>query len=289
MIGRDPLVKSLNLAIEHRSRLWARCHRAGRFQARAHRGDVAKRQPGGEKVADLVDLSHGDVVEVAVAVRQAVGGQQANTVVVANRSGRRSRPFGKVANKHGVDSASVRLDIDISVNVDHQSMNLTHTFDTSTAVTSGASTTEPHAVLDALYRFGLGQDLRHQPGARELFESAFTPDAVLDFRPAAKVCGLEVPLMEGRQMIADIILSPATEIDTTHVVTNPRVSLKSASAQVTALVEAQHLPSDDHSRHALLKNFYAVDALHDGEQWRMRRVVIDCVWFTGDPQVIIGK
>jgi hypothetical protein len=44
----------------------------------------------------------------------------------------------------------------------------------------------------------------------------------------------------------------------------------------------------DHSRHALLKNLYAVDLVRDGERWVMLRVHIDNVWFTGDPTVIIG-
>lgn len=168
-------------------------------------------------------------------------------------------------------------------------MTLTHSFDTSPVVTSGTSVQDPSAVVDALYRFGLGQDLRHQSGARELFASAFTADASLDFRPAARRCGLDVPLMEGRDAIVSIILDPATRIETTHVVTNPRVRIDGAVAGLTAIVEAQHLPGGDHNRHALLKNLYAVDAVHDGSIWRMRRVVIDCVWFTGDPQVIIGR
>lgn len=36
-------------------------------------------------------------------------------------------------------------------------------------------------IVDALYRFGLGQDLKD----KRLFASAFTADAELDFRPAA--------------------------------------------------------------------------------------------------------
>lgn len=167
-------------------------------------------------------------------------------------------------------------------------MTLTHIFDTSTHVTSGASGDQA-GVVDALYRFGLGQDLRYLAGARELFASAFTTDATLDFRPAAARCGLDVPLMEGRDTIVSIILDPATRIDTTHVVTNPRVTLDAGTARLTALVEAQHLPSADHGRHALLKNIYQVDAVHDGSLWRMQHVVIDCVWFTGDSQVIVGR
>jgi hypothetical protein len=139
-------------------------------------------------------------------------------------------------------------------------------------------------VIDALYRFGLGQDLRD----RELFASAFAADAVVDFRPAATKAGLDIPLMEGRDTIVDIILNPDNRIDT-HVVSNARVELDGDTARLTAIVEAQHLPKDDHSRHALLKNVYAVDAVRDGGRWVMRHVHIDNVWYTGDPRVITGN
>ncbi len=89
-------------------------------------------------------------------------------------------------------------------------------------------------------------------------------------------------------MISGIIMNPATRIDTTHVVTNPRVAITGSSAEMTALVEAQHLPKNDHSRHALLKNLYSVTARESDGLWRMSRVYIDCVWFTGDPRVITG-
>ncbi|MDX6238954.1 MAG: hypothetical protein QOG10_3769 [Kribbellaceae bacterium] len=140
-------------------------------------------------------------------------------------------------------------------------------------------------VIDALYRFGLGQDLRD----RDLFASAFAADAVLDFRPAATKAGLDIPLMEGRATIVDIILNPDTRIDTTHIVSNARVELDGDTARLTAIVEAQHLPKDDHSRYALLKNLYAVDAVREGSRWVMRHVRIDNVWYTGDPRVITGR
>lgn len=140
-------------------------------------------------------------------------------------------------------------------------------------------------VIDALYRFGLGQDLHD----RTLFASAFTSDAELDFRPAAEKCGLPIPLMTGRDMIVDTILAGFERVDTTHVVTNPRVRLAGDTAQLTAIVQAQHLPSDHHDRHALLNNRYDVDLVRDGTRWVMRRVHIDNVWFTGDPKVIVGQ
>lgn len=163
----------------------------------------------------------------------------------------------------------------------------------SPAVTSASPSPDQwataSAVIDPLYRFGLAQDRRYEEGARELFASAFTEGATLDFRPAATRCGIEVPLMQGRQMIVDIIMNPDTRLDTSHVVTNPRIDLDGNSAELTALVEAQHLPTGDHSRHALLKNIYSVTAVRDGDMWRMARVHIDNLWFTGDPTVIIGQ
>lgn len=141
-------------------------------------------------------------------------------------------------------------------------------------------------IIDALYRFGLGQDVQD----KELFSSAFAPDAELDFRPAAAKLGFESPLMTGRELIVDTILSLfAGRVDTTHVVTNPRVRVDGGTARLTAIVEAQHLLKADHHRHALLKNLYAVDLVRDGERWVIRRLHIDNVWYTGDPSAIFAQ
>ncbi|WP_285469944.1 nuclear transport factor 2 family protein [Actinokineospora globicatena] len=137
-------------------------------------------------------------------------------------------------------------------------------------------------IVDTLHRFAFGRDL----GDRALFESAFTADAEFDFRPAATKCGLEVPLFEGIEMIAGIVLDP--RLHTTHSVTNTRVSVDGDTASLSAIVEAQHLPAADHSRHALLKNLYAATLVRDGKRWRIKHVTIDNVWYTGDPQVIVG-
>jgi hypothetical protein len=141
-------------------------------------------------------------------------------------------------------------------------------------------------VIDALYRFGLGQDLRD----RDLLASAFTGAAELDFRPAAAKWGARVPLMTGRDTIVDTILGMfAGRVDTTHVVTNPRVHVDGDSARLTAIVEAQHLLTGDHGTHALLKNLYDVHLIRDGDRWTMRRVRIENVWYTGDPTAIFGS
>ncbi|SHN47220.1 nuclear transport factor 2 family protein [Cryptosporangium aurantiacum] len=138
-------------------------------------------------------------------------------------------------------------------------------------------------ILDALYRFGLGQDRKD----RELFASAFAADAELDFRPTAAKWGAQVPLMSGRDTIVTTILGMfAGRVDTTHQVTNPRVEIDGDIARLTALVEAQHLLSADHGVFALLKNFYEVELVRDGERWVIRQLRIDNAWFTGDPTAI---
>lgn len=140
-------------------------------------------------------------------------------------------------------------------------------------------------IVDALYRFGLGQDLKD----RALFASSFAADAELDFRPAAARWGAEPPLMTGRDTIVDTILALFDgRVDTTHQVTNPRVTVDGDTARLTALVEAQHLLSTDHGTHALLKNRYDVDLIRDGDRWVMCRVVITNAWYTGDPTAIFS-
>jgi hypothetical protein len=142
-------------------------------------------------------------------------------------------------------------------------------------------------IVDALYRFGLGQDLRD----RALFASAFAEDAELDFSPAAARWGGESPPMTGRDTIVDTILALfAGRVDTSHLVANPRVAVDAGrrTARLTAIVEAQHLLTADHTRHALLNNRYAVGLVPDGDRWVMRTVTIENVWFTGDPRAIFG-
>ncbi|WP_084962010.1 nuclear transport factor 2 family protein [Thermoactinospora rubra] len=138
-------------------------------------------------------------------------------------------------------------------------------------------------IVDALYRFGLGQDLKD----KDLLASAFAADAELDFRPAAARWGGRPPVMSGRDTIATTILALFSgRVDTTHQVTNPRVVVDGDSARLTALVEAQHLFTADHGTFALLKNLYDVDLVRDGRRWTIHRMRIDNVWYTGDPTAV---
>src|SRR6266542_4138704 len=99
-------------------------------------------------------------------------------------------------------------------------------------------------VIDALYRFAAGQDLKDEA----LFASAFADGATLDFvEPAARL-GVQLPVFSGKENIVSGITASVRPLDTTHTVTNPRVWVDGDKATLFALVEAQHLPKGDHDR-----------------------------------------
>jgi septum formation inhibitor-activating ATPase MinD len=145
-------------------------------------------------------------------------------------------------------------------------------------------TADKLAVVEALYRFAAGIDLRD----KALFASAFAEDAISDFRPAAAKAGFEYPVLEGRAHIVDTVLTALAGIDTTHSVSNPRVAVQGDKAHLEALVEAQHVPSSDGARHYLMKNRYDVDLVRQGDVWVIQRTTIDNVWRSGDPAVLAG-
>ena len=139
-----------------------------------------------------------------------------------------------------------------------------------------------HQIVDALYRFGAGQDWND----RRLFESAFGADATLDFRQPARRFGITIPPFEGRATIADTVFTTTAELDTTHTITNPRVTVDGDQATLWALVEAQHVTKGEPTRHLLLKNKYQVALSRADDAWLIDRLVIENVWFTGDPTVL---
>ncbi len=145
---------------------------------------------------------------------------------------------------------------------------------------------ERFEIVDALYRFGAGQDLRD----RGLFESAFAAQATLDFTGPAQRLGARIPVFSGRQAIADAVFANIGDLDTTHTVTNPRVTaFDGERATLSALVEAQHLPRNDHSRHLLLKNLYTAELSRQGDRWVIEALRIGNAWLTGEPSVLFPE
>jgi hypothetical protein len=138
------------------------------------------------------------------------------------------------------------------------------------------------AVVDALYRFAAGIDLND----RALLASALAENAISDFRPAAAKAGFEYPVIQGREAIVTALSTSLSKLDTTHSVSNPRVSVDGDKALLEALVEAQHVPRDATSRHYLMKNHYKVDLVRQGSDWVIQRTVVDNIWCDGDLEVL---
>ncbi|HAP27357.1 MAG TPA: nuclear transport factor 2 family protein [Achromobacter sp.] len=138
------------------------------------------------------------------------------------------------------------------------------------------------AIVDALYRFAAGIDLRDQ----RLLASSLSEDAVSDFRPAAAKAGFDYPVIKGREAIVSALAVSLATLDTTHSVTNPRVTVDGDRARLDALVEAQHVPRDDVTRHYLMTNRYDVELKRDGDVWVITRTTVDNIWRAGDPGVL---
>lgn len=145
-------------------------------------------------------------------------------------------------------------------------------------------TADRFAVIDVLYRFAAGIDLRDAA----LLSSAFMEDAVSDFGPAAAKAGFEFPVLHGREVIVATLFGALGHVDTTHSVSNPRATVEGDKANLDALVEAQHVLKNDPSRHYLMKNRYTVELVRLGAGWGIQRVTVDNVWRTGDSGVLMG-
>lgn len=152
------------------------------------------------------------------------------------------------------------------------------------SVSPTQSTTDTLGVIDALHRFAAGIDLRDTA----LLSSALAENAVSDFGPAAAKAGFSYPVLEGKDRIVNALTGSLGGLDTTHSVTNPRVSVKGDQAHLEALVEAQHVSQKDHARHYLMKNRYQVELSRQGDLWLIERVTVDNVWRTGDPALLAG-
>jgi septum formation inhibitor-activating ATPase MinD len=138
------------------------------------------------------------------------------------------------------------------------------------------------AIADALHRFAAGIDLRDQA----LLSSSLAEHAVSDFRPAAAKAGFDYPVIEGRATIVAALMGSLAALDTTHSVTNVRITVDGDTARMDALVEAQHVPRNDHTRHYLMKNRYDVELARTGDGWVITRNTVDNVWRSGDAAVL---
>ncbi|MBQ0851292.1 nuclear transport factor 2 family protein [Streptomyces sp. BH-SS-21] len=155
---------------------------------------------------------------------------------------------------------------------------------TTDSPTSPTATEDKFAVVETLYRYAAGLDLRD----KDLLASAFADDAVADFGPATKKAGQEYPPIKGGKTIATALLGSLGHLDTTHSLSNPRVSLDGDTAHLEGIMACQHLPRTDHSRHVLMTNRYDVELARQGEVWVVQHLTVDNAWTEGDASVLAG-
>ncbi len=138
------------------------------------------------------------------------------------------------------------------------------------------------AVVEALYRFAAGIDRRDW----NMLASSLSEDAVSDFGPASAKAGFDYPVIEGRETVIAALSGSLSQLDTSHTVSNPLVTIDGDTARLDALVEAQHVPVSDPSRHYMMKNRYHVELARQGEIWVITRTTVDNIWRSGDVTVM---
>jgi SnoaL-like domain len=147
-----------------------------------------------------------------------------------------------------------------------------------------------NAILDAIYRYTAGLDYCDA----ELLESSLTKSAVVDLTPATRKIGLDFPVLESRETVVSALIAAVGPLDTSHVVTNPRITVMGDTAELRCYAQAQHFlpgegPDPARTTHALMMNRYRAELTRDGQQWRISRLTIDNAWFEGDPAVLVSQ
>ena len=140
-------------------------------------------------------------------------------------------------------------------------------------------------LLDVLYRFGAAVDTNNTG----LLATVFSEDAIVDFGPCGRKMCLDFPVLTGAETIMHFLGASAKTQITSHVITNGRVHLAGNETKLQALVDATHILRRDDSQRCQMRNWYQVELVELEKGWRIHRLTIDNAWFTGDPQVLLGK
>jgi hypothetical protein len=160
----------------------------------------------------------------------------------------------------------------------------------TTSIDFGKLAYDRTEIADALYRYAAGLDL----GDADLLSSAFTEDVIFDFTSAASKIGIQFPVLSSRDVVVQTLIAVLGPLDTSHSLSNLRMTISGETAALKAYVLAQHFspgegPRPDSSRHALLMGRYDADLVRDAEMWRISRLTIDTIWFEGDPTVVTAQ
>ena len=76
---------------------------------------------------------------------------------------------------------------------------------------------------------------------------------------------------------------------TSHVVTNARAEMMDYAARSHTLVEATHIRRTDPGEQFRMLNRYEATLCLEAEAWRIDRLVIDNIWFEGEPRIMLDR
>jgi hypothetical protein len=153
-----------------------------------------------------------------------------------------------------------------------------------------ALTARPHVpasdraeLVEALYRFASGLDL----GDPDLLSSALAEEATVDFTAPAVRAGTTFPLLEGRRAVTRALISALADLETSHLVGNPRVTaFGSQSATLSALVEGVYQPRSNPRHQLVLVNVYEADLEPAGSRWVITHLQARSIRVSGDETVV---
>jgi hypothetical protein len=162
--------------------------------------------------------------------------------------------------------------------------------DTITTATTLTDLVDRAAITDTLLRYAAGLDLNDA----DLLSSSLTEDAVVDLGPAMRRIGYDFPPLAPRETVVTSLIGAVGPLDSSHSISNIRITLDGDRATVLAYAQAQHFKPGSGSdpavtRHALMMNRYTASVVRDGEQWRIQHLDIANAWFEGDPLMLLGE
>ena len=140
-------------------------------------------------------------------------------------------------------------------------------------------------IMDAMFRFGAGVDRNE----REMLASALTENVSVDFSPCGVKMRLPFGVVNGSNVLIDFLCGENKTQITSHVITNGRIVDNQSGPAIQVLVDATHISIDDSRRRCRMMNWYDVQALRRDGHFRITRMVIDNIWFEGDPGVLLER
>ena len=147
--------------------------------------------------------------------------------------------------------------------------------------------TDREAAIDSIIRFVTSLD----SGDEDVCASSMTDDIVMDLTPFAKA-GMNIPVINGKAAaVNQLMTAVGTALDTTHMATNIRCTVKGDSAELTCTVLAQHFRKGEGLKsecqeNVLHGNLYKATIVREGDLWKANYLTITPAWTQGNHDVM---